>query len=116
MAVVCLGDRWHKREHNLHHVSRGSQEDARHQASLPRHDRQEHEEVLHLRGPGPGRQECAAEVPCEQLPGQRNFSAILQYLFAENVPRHCNKRSFTQILIRLSKEIFVLTDSIKDLF
>ena len=85
LAVVCLGDRWHKCEHNLHHVSRGSQEDARHQAALPRHDRQEHEEVLHLRGPGPGRQERAAEVPREQLPGQRNFSAILQYLFAENV-------------------------------
>ena len=68
LAVVCLGDRWHKCEHNLHHVSRGSQEDAGHQAALPRHDRQEHEEVLHLRGPGPGRQECAAEVPREQLP------------------------------------------------
>ena len=85
MAVVCLGDRWHKCEHNLHHVSRGSQEDAGHQAALPRHDRQEHEEVLHLRGPGPGRQECAAEVPREQLPGQQFYNIYLQKMCRDTV-------------------------------
>ena len=35
-------------QHNLHHMSCWSQEDPGHQTSLPRHDHQEPEEILHL--------------------------------------------------------------------
>ena len=46
------GDRRHQREHHLHHLSGRPAKDPRHQASLPRHDRQKHEEIFHLRSSG----------------------------------------------------------------
>ena len=36
--------------------------------AVPRHDREEHEEVLHLRGAGARRQERQEEIPRLQLP------------------------------------------------
>ena len=54
VTVIRPGDRRDQREHHLHHVPRGPQEDSRYQAALPRHDCEEHEEILHVRGPGPG--------------------------------------------------------------
>ena len=46
--VVRPGDRRDERQHHLRHLPRGPQEDPGHQAALPRHDRQEHEEILHI--------------------------------------------------------------------
>ena len=57
-------------------MSSRSKEDPGHQAALPRDDCQEHEEVLHIRGPGPGRQECEEEVPSQQLPVHHQGEAV----------------------------------------
>ena len=35
--------------------------------AVPRDDRQEHEEILHLRGAGARRQERQEEIPCFEL-------------------------------------------------
>ena len=53
-SVIRPGDRGHQRQHHLHHLPGGPEEDPGHQAALPRHDREEHEEIFHIRGPGPG--------------------------------------------------------------
>ena len=53
LSVLRAGDRGNQREHHLHHLPGRPQEDPGHQAALPRHDREEHEEIFHIRGPGP---------------------------------------------------------------
>ena len=54
-SVFCFGNCGVQCEHNIYNMSSRSKEDPGHQAALPRDDCQEHEEVLHIRGPGPGR-------------------------------------------------------------
>ena len=46
------GDRGNKCLDHLHHLPCGPKENPRHQTSLPRYDRQEHEEILHIRSAG----------------------------------------------------------------
>jgi len=57
-------------------MSSRSKEDPGHQAALPRDDCQEHEEVLHIRGPGSGRQEREEKVPSQQLPVHHEGEAV----------------------------------------
>ena len=54
LSVLCPGDCWNQLQHNLRDLPGGPEEDAGHQAALPRDDREEHEEIFHIRGPGPG--------------------------------------------------------------
>lgn len=53
--VVGAGNHRHQCEHNLHHLSGRSEENARHQAPVSSDDHQEPEEIFHIRSAGPGR-------------------------------------------------------------
>ena len=72
-------NRWHQRQHHLHHVPCRPEEDARHQAAIFSDDHQKSKEILHVRSPSTRRQERAKTIPSEQLPEHDSSQALHLY-------------------------------------